>query len=168
MSSQITTLLSAVLFLSTVVYAGNFTTIAQCKHWVSDAALKECLEDAYDFAQKNKDNLEDLEKAANYVAEFDHAGSARVYQMMVEKLGTKAGCEKSGVVGAGLRALRSGDEKDGKAGVFLANQCYPQMAEELRNMLGEKNDLLLKRACPILRKNNVLKGLLVKRCEPFK
>lgn len=87
--------------LSITVYAGNFTTIVQCKHWVSDAALKECLDDAYDFALKNKDNLENLEKAANYISEFDHAGSARVHQMIVEKLGAKAGCEKSGVVGAG-------------------------------------------------------------------
>lgn len=154
--------------LSTKSYASNFGVIAQCKHWVSDAAMTQCLEDAQNYAKQNSKSQADLEKAASYIQEFDQAGAAKVYLMQIQLLGAKPGCTKPGVRGSAMQALRSSDATVGEAGVAIAKSCFGELSSEMIEATSEKLERYLARVCPLLLKNKAISGLKAKRCESFK
>ena len=70
-------------FFARAAFAEDFTTIAECKHWISEAAATNCIDKALDFARRNSASPKDLEKSAKYIEEFDQASSAIVYEMII-------------------------------------------------------------------------------------
>lgn len=146
----------------------SFTSLTQCKHWVSDAALGACIDDALDYAQANKESKAELERTAKYIEEFDQVSAAIVYAHMLDLKSDKdAVCNIGRAQGATVQALYSKNTKAHEAGKRLADTCYAKMEEGLREHLSSKHETYLGTVCPLMERHKGLKGLQRKRCEPY-
>lgn len=148
--------------------AEDFKPITDCKHSTSRAALEQCLENAQNYAIRNKDNALELEKAARYIQEFDSARAALVYDLLIKNIDAKVGCEKGLVTSSAMHALLSENSEIGAAGIAIATTCYSWMEKELRSELRNGFAVYQKRVCPLLESKKALRGLDAKRCKALK
>jgi hypothetical protein len=155
-------------FCARAAFAEEFTTIAECKHWISEAAATNCIDKALDFARRNSASPKDLEKSAKYIEEFDQASSAIVYEMIISASAVKvSSCKRLDAQRAAMAGLRSRNEKASESSAKIAETCFTQMEAGLKSGLSENYAPYMKTICPLMDRKKAIKSLVRKKCEPF-